>query len=178
MVMLFIGVLGCGGAKRQTTSSGTVPNEGSPQSVSTQTASEDPWPDAPTETERDSEVATNKPVQANDVPIDEGVLGVQWQCTGEVDAPRLQAELDATASDFQACFVDTMLAQGVNRIELRILARVGRGGAVTDHVVRSVPALAGPIGCAGRVVQERKLPRPRRGACYVVDYPLRFSIER
>ncbi len=118
-----------------------------------------------------------QPIQPSEVPTPiEGVLGNQWQCTGEVDASRMQAQLDAAAADFRECFVNEMVAGRLSQVDVQLLARVDKSGSVTDHVVRSEPRLAGSISCAERVLRALKLVRPRGGNCVVLDYPLRFSI--
>lgn len=136
---------------------------------------EDPWLE-PAVADPPNDPDT-QPVQPEEVPTPiDGVLGNQWQCAGEVEASRLQAQLDAAAADFRSCFVETMINEQIKQIDIRLLARVDKRGRVTDHVVRSTPPLEEPIACAANVLRGLKLVKPRGGDCMVIDYPLRFSI--
>lgn len=154
-----------------------------PSRVEAPTSTYDPETDDPwleTVVEPPPNEAETQPVQptqpeAVPTPID-GVLGNQWQCSGEVDAARLQTQLDAAAADFRTCFVDAMVSQKITKVDVQLIARVNKSGKVTDHVVRSEPQLDDSLACAANVLRGLSMVRPRGGDCFVLDYPLRFKI--
>ena len=127
-------------------------------------ASAQPEPAAPT--------ASEPPPQ----PVSAGVLGNQWQCSGYLDAAKAQRVLDAAAPKFQQCFAPRMIEADIAKVELRVVARVGKRGSITDQLLSSQPTLSAGLSCAKKVVEGLSLPRPRGGDCVVLDYPLRFRI--